>query len=99
MRRLPTGSDPFHQRGWAGLLVLLLALVIVAWLAKDALQKYGLVPSAGTVTQRAGVASPSPKAEGGGAAVAPPAPRTPMDAARGLEGFVKQQEDKRAGGN
>jgi len=31
-----------HQRGWVGLVVLLLALVIVAWLAKSALTSYGL---------------------------------------------------------
>lgn len=31
-----------HQRGWVGLVVLLLALVIVAWLAKTALTSYGL---------------------------------------------------------
>ena len=31
-----------HQRGWVGLVVILLALVIVAWLAKSALTSYGL---------------------------------------------------------
>ena len=31
------------QGGWVGLVVLLLALVIVAWLSKDALYKYGVM--------------------------------------------------------
>jgi hypothetical protein len=34
-----------RQRGWVGLIVVLLAVLIVAWLAKDALRDYGLLPS------------------------------------------------------
>ncbi|MCC6380695.1 MAG: hypothetical protein IT519_17895 [Burkholderiales bacterium] len=34
---------PAHrQRGWAGLVAVLLALAIVAWLAQSALRSYGL---------------------------------------------------------
>ena len=30
-----------RQGGWVGLVVILLALAIVAWLSKDALKQYG----------------------------------------------------------
>jgi len=33
------------QQGWIGLVVLLLALLIVAWLGKSALTSYGLSPT------------------------------------------------------
>jgi hypothetical protein len=35
-----------REGGWVGMIVVLLALVIVAWLAKDALKQYALVPRA-----------------------------------------------------
>ena len=35
-------APPRRQRGWVGLVVLLVALLIVAWLAKSALTSYGL---------------------------------------------------------
>lgn len=35
-------ASPRSQRGWVGLVVLLVALLIVAWLAKSALTSYGL---------------------------------------------------------
>ena len=31
------------EGGWIGLVVILLALAIVAWLSKDALKQYGLL--------------------------------------------------------
>jgi hypothetical protein len=78
-----------RQRGWAGLLALLLALAIVAWLARDALHKYGMVPTTPGVAPAAGP---------GTAGESEPAPRSPLDAARGLESTLRQQEDKRSGG-
>ena len=33
-----------RQGGWVGMIAVLLALLIVAWLARDALKQYALVP-------------------------------------------------------
>ncbi len=91
-----------RQRGFLGLVVILLALLIVAWLAMDALKQYGVM---------SGTASPSkaaPAAErvrGPGAGVTEAAPDVttatpaPMDAlgkARGLEGAVRDQAAENA---
>jgi hypothetical protein len=84
------------------MLVLLLALVIVAWLARDALTKYGLVPDAATVAPPAATGARTGGAagsvDGADPGAAKPAPRTPMDAARGVESTLKEQEGKRDGG-
>jgi len=92
-----------RQGGWVGMVVILVALLIVAWLARDALQKYGLVPDAETITRSAtpgertgsGVAG---AADGADPTTATPAPTNPLDKARGVESMLKQQEDKRSGG-
>jgi hypothetical protein len=91
-----------RQRGFLGLVVILLALLIVAWLVMDALKQYGVM---------SGTASPSkaaPAAErvrGPGAGVTEAAPDVttatpaPMDAlgkARGLEGAVRDQAAENA---
>ena len=54
-----------RQRGWVGLIVILVALVIVAILAKDALKKYGLAPGA-PVTTKAGTPAERARAPGAG---------------------------------
>ena len=90
-----------RQRGWIGLVVVLLALVIVAVLAKDALKSYGLVPGA-AVTKTAGTAGERARAPGavGAEAIdlgsAPSAPAAALERARGVEEMVKQQADERA---
>ncbi|MFO1323235.1 MAG: hypothetical protein U1F15_04140 [Burkholderiales bacterium] len=92
-----------RQGGWVGMIVLLLAVAIVAFLAKDALMKYGLL-SPGQTTVK-GAATPGERARSGAAGdveradptAAQPAPATAIDRARGVEGFVKQQEGKRGG--
>ena len=43
-----------RQRGWIGMIGLLLALAIVAYLAKDALLKYGMLPSGDRTVIKAG---------------------------------------------
>ena len=90
-----------RQRGWIGLVVVLLALVIVAVLAKDALKSYGLVPGAAG-TKKAGTAGERARAPGAVGAEAidlggvPSAPAAALERARGVEEMVKQQADERA---
>ena len=81
-----------QQRGWVGLIVLLLALVIVAVLAQTALKHYGLLAP--------GESAPANDSARGTAGVAPsqldPATTTPRNAlerARGVEAAVRQQAD------
>ena len=93
-----------RQGGWVGMIVLLLALAIVAWVAKDALMKYGMVPSGDVATIKAG--TPGERARAGAAVdasgtiidSAPAAPTSAIDRARGVEGMLKEQESKRSGG-
>jgi hypothetical protein len=90
-----------RQGGWIGLVVVLLALVIVGWLAKDAFRQYGLMPgtaapakagSPGERTRSPGAVAADPP----GATSAPASSGAPMDRARGIEGAVKAQADERA---
>jgi hypothetical protein len=83
------------QRGWIGLVGLLLALVIVAVLAQKVLRTYGLLSASDTGTKSAterGVPSP------GGASSTPmdptmatPTPRAAIERAKGVEDTVLQQ--------
>jgi hypothetical protein len=91
---------PGRQRGWVGLVVILLALVIVAFLAKDALKKYGLMPAPATTIK---AASPGERARAPGAVgidaadvgSAPASPGTALERARGVEDMVKGQAAER----
>jgi hypothetical protein len=89
------------QRGAIGLIVILLALVIVAFLYKDALKSYLLlstppvVTKAGTPGERARMAG-AVGAEAIDMSSAPVAPQTAIDRARGIEDMVKQQAEQRA---
>jgi hypothetical protein len=97
-RRLFSGGNMRtldRQRGWLGLIGLLLALVIVAVLAQKVLKTYGLLsdtePGARSAGERglrgAGVAIPAPY-DGTGVT---PTPAAAMERARGLESAVQQQ--------
>jgi ABC-type proline/glycine betaine transport system substrate-binding protein len=73
-----------RQRGWVGLVVILLALVIVALVAKTALKQYGLVDDP-SKAQRA-TAARATEAE----QAATVTPRNALERARGVEDMVKQ---------
>jgi hypothetical protein len=82
-----------RQRGWIGLIGLLLALVIVALLAQRLLKTYGLLPVAepGAKSERGlrgpGSAGPAPM----DATTVTPTPGAAIERARGLESQVQQQ--------
>jgi len=88
-----------RQQGWAGMLGILVALVIVGFLAKDALKGYlgiGAKPVAKA-------ASPGERARAPGAfgveavdpGAAPAGAGSALDRARGVEDMVKQQAAER----
>jgi hypothetical protein len=82
-----------HQRGWVGLVLILLALVIVALSAKSALEAYGLLDNSGKAPRHA-VAPGATEAEQAAAVT----PRNALERARGVEDMVKQgaaEQEKR----
>ena len=81
------------QGGWVGMIAILIALAIVAWLSKDALRKYGLLPDTESTLRRAGVPT-----EGAATDAVQPPPASVLDKARSVEGILKESE-KRGGGN
>lgn len=93
------------QGGWVGLIVLLLALVIVGFLAKDALKKYGLLEMDAATSSR-GSSRGAASAGASGAALtgsvdasgvdiesAAPSQARPLDRARDLGAAMQQQAD------
>ena len=107
----PVRASRRAQRGWVGLIALVLALVIVAMLAKTALTQYGLLGGASVARPNAGSGGGAGTSAGtargpmavtpGAAAVtdfssAPPVPTAPMERARAIEGMIQQQADDRA---
>ena len=81
---------------------MLVGLVIVAFLAKEALKQYGLFPGKPTAEK---AASPGERARSPGATMgldatnldsAPPTPGGALDRARGVEDLVQRQADERA---
>ena len=82
-----------RQRGWVGLVVLLLALVIVAMLAQTALKRYGLLGhNAARSAEAARVPGAAAPREVDPTA-APPAPLDALERARGVQGAVRQQAE------
>ena len=80
------------QGGWAGILLLLVVVLIVAFLARDALQKY-LGPAA-TVQRTAPKGAPNAAA----GEPSPPAAATPMERARSLQDTLQKESEKRGDG-
>ena len=85
-----------RQRGFLGLIVVLVALLIVAWLSMDALKAYGVMSGVGPSPKTAPVAEPArgPGITGTGSqevTTAAPAPMNALDKARGLESAVREQ--------
>jgi hypothetical protein len=77
------------QGGWVGLIVVLLALAIVAWLSKDALKQYGLLSDPGKATEPTGLQrSPTPAAVSDYSGGATPSFQAPIERARGVESTV-----------
>jgi hypothetical protein len=75
-----------HQRGWVGLVVILLALVIVGLVARTALKSYGLFEE----DKPRHVAAPPPGATEADQAAAI-TPRNALERARGVQDMVKEQ--------
>jgi hypothetical protein len=85
MKRTLERPWPARQRGWIGLIVLLAALVIVGFLAKNALQQYGLGGSPAPATKGMPIDAASTDL------TTAPTPRNALERARGLESSVQQQ--------
>ena len=84
-----------RQRGWVGLIVILLALVIVGMLAQTLLKQYGLLPgdrAASTTAGPRGVGPTTPVS--GDPTTTTPAPTNALERARGLEQTLQQQAEE-----
>jgi hypothetical protein len=81
-----------RQRGWVGLIVLLIALVIVGLLSQKLLKQMGLFSEDRVVSTTAGPRGPGPA---GAAPIdatgATPVPGNVVERARGLESSLQQQ--------
>ena len=93
-----------RQRGWVGMIVILIALAIVAWMSKDALLKYGMMAGSGTTVVKGGGATPGERTGSAAAGAvermdptgSAPAPTTAIERARGVEGMIKGAADAAA---
>ena len=83
-------SGPGRQRGWVGLVMILIALVIVAVLAQRALKGYGLLPGADLNTHAGSRVPPAASATGVDPTSVPATPAQTLDRVRGLEQQVQK---------
>ncbi len=90
-----------RQGGWVGMIAMVLALVVVAYLAKDAFKKYGMLPTAETIPVKAGSPAERARTQIGGATevldvtTAAPVPTSAIDKARGVEGMLNKSAEER----
>ena len=75
-----------QQRGWVGLIVLVVAVVIVGVVVKTVLKEYGLTGTAGPASKATPVDSVSHDVT-----TTEVTPRNALERARGLESAVQQQ--------
>jgi hypothetical protein len=86
-------STMHNQRGWVGLIVLLIALVIVAVLSQRLLKQMGLFPEDRVMTNTSGSRVPGPA----GTVPVEPTGATPMvqgnpiERAKGVDSTLQQQ--------
>ena len=81
-----------RQRGWVGLIVLLIALVIVGLLSQKLLKQMGLFSEDRVTTKTAGPRGPGPASAAPiDATGATPVPGNVVERARGLESSLQQQ--------
>ena len=80
---------PVRQRGWIGLIVLLIGLVIVAMLAQTMLKSSGMLGAGAPVKAGNRVPGPAAPAEQDTASV-PATPVTAIERARGVEQTVQK---------
>ncbi len=84
-------STMHNQRGWVGLVVLLIALVIVGLLSQKLLKQMGLLPD-DRATTTAGPRGPGPAAAVPiDVTTASPVPANAIERAKGLESTLQQQ--------
>jgi len=85
-----------RQRGWAGLIVLLIALVIGAFIAKDAFKRYGLLPGSATAAKAGSPAQRQQSTIDALPSDASSVPSAPIERARSVEETIKTQVDEQA---
>ena len=86
-----------RQGGWVGLIVILLAPAIVAWLSKDALKQYGLLSGPGKPVEPTGMQrSPTPAAVADVPSGATPSFQAPIERARGVEDTVRRAAESQS---
>jgi hypothetical protein len=90
LRRAQRVNPPSGQRGWLGLIALLIALVIIAVLAQTVLRSYGML-GGGEHTAKAGARVPGAAAPADvDATQATSSITAPIERARGLEQQVQR---------